>query len=276
MNNCWKNITVEPSIILICLSSVIEHFLYVNLILQKKCRHNSVEAPDLNTPCDDEEKAQKFISSTNSWRLSSGLILMVLFTVFASSWSDKVGRRRRPLIFIPLIGQIMITIMECLQTYFWQWPVIYAVILEPIFRGLSGGRFSIMYFSQLYICDITSNENRTTKLGIVAAMNIVCIPIGNAVSGFLLKYLGFLYSFLICTILTIIGLIFGIIFIKDISVPVEKKSGFWQILNPTRVYESFNIIFRKRNYRKRPIIILLLTVEILSWFSIYGKIIKIK
>lgn len=198
------------------------------------------------------------------------MTMMIIFTVLASSWSDKAGRRRRPLIMIPLCGLFLAVSTGCFFSYFWTIPVKTVVLVEVIIHGLTGGRLMMVFSSQLYICDITNEKNRTTRFGILHGINIIAIPIGSGIVGYMMRYLGFFNSFLICTGLSTIAIMLAVVLMEDTSVPVEEKMSFWHTLNPTRVYESFSIIFKKRAYSKRKIIIVLLAIEALSLLPILG------
>lgn len=267
----WHHVTLEPSLALMYLSTVMVNLLYVNLFLQKSCRLNATSEPDLQTPCDDEAKGQAFLTQVNSWRYTVSMYLNIIFTIFGSAWSDKAGRRRRPLIYIPLVGQLLIAVIGCLYSFFWRWPVMSVVIIETIIHGATGARFSLLFTSQMYICDITNTENRTTRLGIIAALHVICVQIGSGTTGFILRRVGLFYSFLICILLTAFSILFGILFIKNTSIPVERKLTFWQTLNPTLVYESFKIIFKKRPFNRRAVIILLLIIDGCSLFPVIGE-----
>lgn len=267
----WRHVTIEPAVALFQITTNMSNSLFVNMYLQKNCRFNATSEPDLHTKCDDEKAGQLFVANVNSWRFSITIMLMIAFTVFSSSWSDKVGRRRRPLILIPLSGLVMATVVGCVYSYFWTWPATSAVILEILIHGLTGGRLCVIFSSQLYLCDITSEKNRTNRLGYLHGINIISIPIGSGAVGFMMRHLGFFNSFVICTVLSSVALLLGILFIKDTSEPVERELSFWQTLNPTRIGESFKIIFRKRAYNRRTIIVLLLVIEALYLLPVLGK-----
>lgn len=267
----WKYVTIEPSIAIFHITTAMTNQLFVNLYLQKSCRFDITTEPDLRTPCDDEKAGQLFVTYINSWRYSIGMTLMIIFTVLTTSWSDKAGRRRRPLIIIPLIGLVCITMMGCLFSYFWTFPAKITAVAECIMHGVTGGRLMLIFASQLYICDITSEKNRTMRLGIIHGIFIIAMPIGDGIVGYMMRYWGFFNSFLICFVLSVIAVILGIFMIKDASVPVEIKMPFWQTLNPTRMHECIQIIFKKRPNNRRKIIISLLIVEVLLLLPILGE-----
>lgn len=266
----WKSITIEPSVALFQITTVMSNHLFVNLYLQRACRFNATHEPDLKTPCDDEKAGQLFLTHVNSWRYTVSMTLMIIFTVFVSSWSDKAGRRRRPLILIPLIGLVSVTIAGCVFSYFWTLSTKFIPWTEIILHGITGGRLTVVFSSQLYICDITNEKNRTTRLGVIHGINIIAIPIGSGIVGYMMRYLGFTYSYLICIGLATIAVVLAWLLMEDVSEPVENNMPFSHYLNPTRVVESFRIIFKERAYSKRKIIVLLLGIEALSLLPIIG------
>lgn len=271
-SNWWRCITIEPSIALFQITTVMSNQLFVNLYLQKSCRFNATTEPDLKTPCDDEKAGQLFLTQVNSWRYTVSMTLMIIVTVLISSWSDNAGRRRRPLVIIPLIGLVLVTIIGCVFSYFWKLPPNMSAIAEVIVHGVTGGRLTVVFSSQLYICDITNEKNRTARLGVIHGINIIAIPIGSGLIGYMMRYLGFFNSYLICVGLSTLAVILAFLLMEDTSVPVENKVTFWHSLNPTRVYESFRIIFKKRAYSKRTLIIVLLCIEALSLLPILGEL----
>ncbi len=273
-NTWFRHVTIEPTIAIFYVSTIACNFLYVNLILQRSCRFNATSEPDLNTPCDDEKAGQLFLTSMNSWRYSTGFVLMIIFTIYGTSLSDRCGRRRRPLFFIPAVGQILTCALGCLASYFWQWPITWVMILETIVHGGTGGRIVVIMASLIYMCDISNEKDRTLRMGVTTALYIISAPIGNGVAGYAMLWFGLFYSFLFCTILSTVGLILGLIFIGDSSVPVESKGGWWQAFNPVILFTYFKTVFRKRTCNKRTIIILLFGVDMLDLFANVGTYAK--
>lgn len=113
-------------------------------------------------------------------------VLSCLLILFWGSWSDR-NRRRKPCMLIPMIGEFISVIGLILCTYFENLPVEYSVFIEGFFPALSGGWFTATmgYFS--YIGDISSDEQRTLRIGILNVCYAVGVPIGMAFSGVLLK-----------------------------------------------------------------------------------------
>lgn len=92
------------------------------------------------------------------------------------------------------------------------------------------------------------------------------MAIGTSLSGIVYNRLGFYGAYGISTLLLVIGLVYGLLFIKDVT-PVTadldiKKSFRTQVsefFNMKHIYQSLNTTFKKRpNDQRRRIIILLI------------------
>jgi len=98
----------------------ISRFATFNLYYQKGCRNDTSSAPDLSTACDDEERGVHQVTVYNDWILPS-MMLSLVFTIFASNYSDLVGKKRKIFIVAALIGHMMGTLVPAIQSIFWQW-----------------------------------------------------------------------------------------------------------------------------------------------------------
>lgn len=265
------HITVEPSFFFYYSTFVLLELVNTNLYLQKPCRHNTTSEPNLETKCDDEKAGITFVANLNAYVRTFVILLMLLYVVIGSYWSDESGRRRRPLLFLPIVGQILQCINGMVQSYFWQLPAISAAAIDQILQCLFGGHLVMLIISHVYVCDISSKQDRTMRIGILTALKTICLPIGNGTSGFLLHAVGFFYSFLICLLMSIVSLVFGVLFVKDTSVPCENKITVWQACSCKTFKDSLNVLFKKSLGEKKKIIYVLLCVHVLVWFSSEGK-----
>lgn len=183
-----------------------------------------------------------------------------------------MGKRRRPLIFIPLIGQTFMSLVGALCAFYWQWPLLPGLIVETIAHGLTGGRLCIMYASQMYTSDIANVKSRTVKMATIEAVQMISVPLGNGVAGFMMTRFGFCASFLLCSAMTIIGIWLGTIFVRDTSlIEANKTVTWWQALSPTITLKSFKVAFRKRPNNKRTIVLLLICIDALLLFPSIGE-----
>lgn len=196
---------------------------------------------------------------------------MNLTGVFIIRWSDIAGRKRKTILLLPVFGLILEMVLGCLHSYFWQWSSLAAVVTYALCQILTGGQMVFFNVLILYVSDTTSKEDRTSQIAKLLLLSYVSVPIGNVLVGSVLKKLGFFNTFLLGLLFSVVSFILGIVFIDDISVPVEEKESLFEIVNPLRIKEVVGVLYRRRPHKKRLILILLLLSKILLTFSKTGK-----
>lgn len=276
LTRLFDHVTVEPTLFFYLISYSIVEVANTNLLLQKSCRYNTTSEPDLTTQCDDEKKGIVYASKMNSIFRFAVIFICILYSILATCWSDEAGRRRRPLIYLPVIAMIFQSLSGCVHSYFWHWAPFSAVLSDSVFEVISGGPVMTITISHMYICDLSSTESRTMRMGIISAVKMTSRLIADGATGFILRRFGFFSTYLTCTILAMISFLFGLIFIKDISVPIQKKKSCWRYFTFTQISNSFKIVFKKSLGQKRIVVFLLLIISLFMCFLTYGKIISIK
>lgn len=274
MFRCFQiknNVSVEPAYVLYCLAYYLMDLVNTNLYIQKSCRFNTTSEPDLDTPCDDETKGVIFLTTVNSIYRCSLRIAFTLFGIFFTTWSDKIGGKRKIFIILPIIALILQNFSLCYHAYYWHWPATFAVWCEIIFQIGSGGNVCFLIFAQIHVFESSSIENRTFKSSILSALQSICVVISSGLSGYLIYKLGFYYTYFLCLILSILSLIFSWILIQDTSKCIKHKAHIYDAFRITHIIDSFKIVFRKRMTKERMIIIILLLISNLGWFSVSGK-----
>lgn len=218
------NITVEPLLAGLIIPSVISMFTMINLNLDKACRVN-LQFND--TVCDSlvkrgnnnfsnyEKEVQKLISSIDIWRGVVRTALPCIIIMFLGSWSDRTGKRKI-CILLPIFGEVLTSVSNIINVYFfYEIPVQITVFLETIFMAGTGGWVTMFLGVFSYISDITSEETRTFRVGLVNFCMTVGIPIGIGASGFLLQRLGYYGIFSMTTTLFTLVLLYGIFCLKE-------------------------------------------------------------
>lgn len=271
INATWlRHITVEPALVFFAFSHILCDFLNTNLYLQKACRDDKTREPDLNTFCDDEKRGITYVSWINTNFVCYKMILTVLCAALVTSWSDEAGKRRRPLILLPITGQILESMSGCMQSYFWHWSPINAVVANFIFHVLFGGMTLFGIGCYVYICEISSYENRTMRLGIISAIKLVCTPVTNGFAGFVFREIGFFHCYLLSLMFSLISIVYAVAFIRDTSVPVKNERTVWRSINICKLPENFKVVFKKSLGKKRIIIGMLLMIQVFVVFSTEG------
>lgn len=259
----------EPAYVLFNIAVFISDLADTNLFLQKTCRFNVTSEPDIKTPCDDEPAGIAFVASINSKYVFGLSFITVFITVLMSAWTDKALQRRKLCILLPMVVKAVQLIGMCLHSYFWYWPVLFAVFTENVLIASVCMRVA----SIVYICCISSSEDRTFRLTLLYVLQTVTNIISSGSSGFLLRYIGFLNTYILCTVLAVSAIIYLQIFVKD--VPGENNSGFLKYIRDffdiRSLVQAFKLVFRKREGNARTMILLLSAINNLAWLTYIGN-----
>ncbi|CAH0388966.1 unnamed protein product [Bemisia tabaci] len=221
---CLRNTTVEPLIGFYIIPCVLASLATQNLSLDKACRVNlrfnsSVcdALVDRNTKnyTQQETEVQQLVAAMSIWKTILQSSIPAVLIVFLGSWSDR-NCRRKPLMLIPVIGECCTVIGLLFCTYFfYELPMEVAGLCESLFPALTGGWMTMFMAVFSYIGDVTSVENRTLRIGVVNVFCSLGVPIGTALSGILYKLIGYYGVFSISACMYMIGLSYGVLFIKD-------------------------------------------------------------
>lgn len=219
-----KNVTVEPTMLLFVSATVLSLFVSQNLILEKACRVNLNYTSDV---CDGlkqqtmgqqneyERDVQKLVAVALAKKTLIAASIPCIMALFVGSWSDKTGRRK---IFLltPLTGQLLIAVNGLINTYFFkQLPLEAVVYPEGVFEGLCGSWCIALLTMYSYISDITTNENRTFRMGLAHFSLTVGFPLGTGVSGILLKTISYYGCYTIVASMNIINLLYTTFILQD-------------------------------------------------------------
>lgn len=227
-----RNITVEPVGFLILTSSVLASICTQKLSLEKTCRVNLNFGDEI---CDSlikkqsgnnsqyERMLQEYVTHIISLKVIVEYATPSLIITFLGAWSDLTGRRIVILI-IPIVAHILQCISNMLNVMlFNQLPVEVLLFLDAFLHGIGGGWSLVFIGIFSYISDITTVKERTYRLGYVNFCAFVSVPIGLAMSGFILKNFGYygVYGFSIT--LHTVNLMYVLLKLKDPPRSDEQK-----------------------------------------------------
>ncbi|XP_013134258.1 PREDICTED: proton-coupled folate transporter-like [Papilio polytes] len=270
-----SNITVEPILAGLIIPSTLSRLAVQNLNLDKSCRVKLNFGDEI---CDAllqrngnlthyEGEVQKVISSIEAWKSIIQTAIPTLLVIFMGAWSDRTGNRKM-CILLPIFGEFLVCISNLISTFFfYQVSVEVTMFLEALFPAITGGWVMVYLGVFSYISDITSEESRTFRVGLANLCMTAGIPIGTALSGILLKLLGYYGVFSITASIYVITLSYGLFYLKKNS---KLSSGENEEKKPitiselvTLIKETVLVAFKKRDGKtRRKILITLLTVAI--------------
>ncbi|XP_013184501.2 proton-coupled folate transporter [Amyelois transitella] len=279
------NITVEPLLAGLIIPSVISRFAMVNLNLDKACRVNLNFSSEI---CDTiiqkttnsnyseyEKEVQKLISSIDIWKSVIHTAIPCIIIMFLGAWSDRTGKRKI-VIMLPIMGEIVTSISNLINVYFfYEIPVEVTVFLETIFPAITGGWVTMFLGVFSYISDITDEESRTFRVGLVNFCMTAGLPIGIGVGGILVQRMGYYGIFSMTSVMFVVVAIYGLTRLDEPDQFLKKK-GLPPIERPdckdlsffhaNHVIETVAVAYKKRPSRRRlKIILTLFTV-----FIVYG------
>ncbi|KAM3961959.1 lysosomal proton-coupled steroid conjugate and bile acid symporter SLC46A3-like [Aphomia sociella] len=278
-----NNITVEPVLAGLIIPSVISRFAMGNLNLDKACRVNLAFGDEV---CDAlikkssdnyssyEKEVQKLISSIDIWKSVIHTALPCIIIMFLGSWSDRTGKRKL-CILLPIFGEALTSVNNIINVYyFYEIPVEITVFLETFFPAVTGGWVTMFLGVFSYISDITSEESRTFRVGLVNLCMTAGLPIGIFLGGILIQIMGYYAIFTMTTIMFLLVLAYGTFRLMEPDDFLHKK-GFPKVIresstpqlsffNVSHVSETIAVAYKRRPSNRRvKVILTLFTVFIL-------------
>lgn len=235
--------TVEPILAGLIIASMLARIAIQNLNLEKTCRIKLQLEAEVCTSLikrvgnfsQYESEVQKIISSIEQWKSVIQTSIPLFLVIFMGAWSDRTGNRKL-CILLPILGELLTCISNLISTVFFdEIPVEVSMFFEALFPALTGG-WVMMYLGVFsYISDITDNESRTFRVGLVNLCMTAGIPIGTALSGILLKLLGYYGIFIISGTICLLIFIYAFFCLKNNTKPVnidnEKVNNLFYIVH---------------------------------------------
>ena len=227
-----NNITVEPIMACYIMPSILASLATQNLNLEKVCLVNlkfgkevcdALKSRQTTNYTEYEEQVQTYTAEIQAWKNVVQTAIPVMIILFVGAWSDKTGKRKI-CILLPIVGEFLTCIGFIINTYFfYELPAEVAALTESIFPAITGGWFTNFIGVFSYIGDITSVEDRTFRVGLVNMFMSLGYPIGSALSGVLLSWIGYYGIFSLSASLYFFSLIYGYFCLEDPKKKVVKR-----------------------------------------------------
>lgn len=218
------NITVEPMLACYIMPSVLASLATQNLNLEKACRVNlkfdthicdALSARNTANYTAEESEVQQLVAQMQGWKTILQSALPCLLILFFGAWSDRTGRRK-PCMLLPIVGEFLTSVGLIVNTYFfYELPMEVAGVTEALFPGLTGGWFTMFMGIFSYVADVTTEETRTLRIGVVNLFCSLGVPVGMALSGVLLREIGFYGVFSISATLYLISFYYGYFLLEE-------------------------------------------------------------
>ena len=265
----YREATVEPLLFLATIATALLVTGSKALIYRKVCI--SHYDPDLCDNVDNgsfPEQEQHVQSEASFWYLAEMYFhevpsLMASFCY--GSLSDKYGRSVA--LILPLAGQIISSVIYIVNAVF-EHMSLAAILPGPLISGLLGGSTSISIGAFSLLGDITSPQQRTTRMSIAESGVFISSAIGHGFSGYILDKTSFMNVFVMAGGLYFMSLAYVLLWIKE-GRPVKPKSGSY--CDMSMLSGSFLVLLKNRPDRKRTYIFIILLSIFLVIISNIGK-----
>ncbi|KAK9888682.1 hypothetical protein WA026_000912 [Henosepilachna vigintioctopunctata] len=274
-----RNVSLEPMVFLTIFASMTYQLIVQNLYLEKACR---VEIGFNTSICDamtnregsgyspDQERdVQKIVSKMMALRSFIQGFFPVFILLFAGSWSDR-HNKRKPLILLPILGEILCCISLIINTiFFYELPLILTTLGDSLFFSLMGGWPCLLTGVYSYVGTRTDEHNRTMKIGFVSASSMAASIIGSSSAGIIFKSAGFIPSFSICITLFTVALLLGKFVVEDNKTKDknEKSCNFFKEVFHIKYITGVFKIFRKGVTCRIIVILLAGVMTVGPWYG---------
>ncbi|RVE53552.1 hypothetical protein evm_001693 [Chilo suppressalis] len=280
-------ITVEPILACYVMPSVLSALATQNLYLEKACRVNlafdhhvcdALTRRETTNYTYEEEAVQTLVASVAGWKTVLQSFLPCGILIFLGAYSDRIGQRKFCML-LPIIGEFLTSIGLIVNTYFFhELPIEVAAVTEAIFPALTGGWFTMFIGVFSYIADVTTEEQRTLRIGVVNLFYSLGVPVGAALSGILVRKIGLYGVFSISASLYILSFFYGFYRIKEVKRPdlntkKPKNCCEWlrMFFDIRFVKETLTVAFKHGPNNRRLRVIMLVIVLCVVIGPIYGE-----
>lgn len=278
-------ITVEPFIICYILPSVLSGLAVQNLCLEKSCLVNlhydsqtctHIMKGQSHNYTEQEKNVQIMVAGMTAWSFPLQTAVSGILTLFVGAWSDRTGNRKAFMV-LPILGKLISVIGIILSTvFFYQVGLNETALMEGLPPALAGGRTAMTTAVYSYVTDITSDSERTFRLGIITAILTLTRPVGLALSGIMTSTFGYYGVFIVACVFYMTGFVYIVIRLKEKgkvqkSVEKEEPPTILSMFSMQDLVATVKVAFRSREGSKRLQIILIMFAYMLVVGPVLGK-----
>nr|AKN21694.1 slc46a-2 [Schmidtea mediterranea] len=195
------------------------------------------------------DKLQEIYTYNTMFIQLSSSIFTILTAPFYSVFSDRFGRK---LMFIlPGGGAFVKSVIEILIIVY-EWPLYIFVITEG-FYGLFGGFNFATSLSYSYIADISTQKERTKRMGIMGVLMGLGALLVSLVSGIWIKYRNYKEPYIFTGVVALLCFLYPIFLLKE---PPKINDPKKTIISPIEQMKSIVKVYWDKPKEYRALLIL--------------------
>lgn len=280
---------MEPCLFIYMLCTAISSLAVQNMHLEKACRVNFNFSDDVCDRIRDRDTSEltaelfqihTLVAQVVAWKFPLTTAIPAVMVIFIGAWSDKYKKRKICILF-PFIGEIIANIGLLLATYYFrELPLRGTALIEALPAALTGSYIIIFMGMFSFMADRTTVENRTFRLGLVTICVTLGTPTGTALSGILLRYLGYYGVFSLELVLYVVAFVYGLFKLEDVLPREEAKIESRDVVNKyTKIFRevlqlvavTVKVAFKRRAFSGRAEIFCVLALYLLMVGPLYGE-----
>lgn len=278
-----SSITVEPFVICYILPSVLAGLAVQNLCFEKACLVNlqydertcqHIMRGRTHNYTEQEQNVQTLVTKMTAWSYPVQTALPGILALFVGAWSDRTGNRKAFMV-LPILGKLISVIGIILSTIlFFQVGMNETALLEGLPPALAGGRVAMNMAVYSYITDITSDADRTFRIGIITAILTLSRPVGLALSGYMIERCGYYGVFGFACAFYLVGFVYIIVRLKENprkKVESEKVQTILSMFTIKDLTATLKVAIKSRKGTRRLQIILIMFAYMLIVGPVIGK-----
>ncbi|CAI6373169.1 unnamed protein product [Macrosiphum euphorbiae] len=269
VKNRKSGLTLEPIMLLMCLGINANLMVQTNLFEERVCLHSDLgqnkSVNCYNMTAADLEIVQPAVADLQMIKNLIETLVPCITSLFLGPWSDVNGRL--PLLLTAISGMV---ISNCMYSAFSTIPSLSPImfLLCSIPVAVSGGYGALFMAASCYIVDITDCKSRAFRLGVLFAFVSFGSILGSVLSSILYGK-STTYSFCLSSFVSIVGLLYTYIFLKETI--VVKKGEDTKLFNIKLVKDMWQTVTKQRFGYLRSIIILSAVLLTLNLIVLFGE-----
>nr|XP_045593016.1 proton-coupled folate transporter-like [Procambarus clarkii] len=220
-----KSVTVEPLMLLDGLAFSSIHVYIENLQMDRVCRVNSGFSQQVCDNLKAQPEASVEVQQRYSvFALYNGIIaaaLPLFFILFMGAWSDKYGRKV-PLVAVQ-VGHALHAAGYLLASLAPSWPA-EVLLAVTLLDTLGGGTVSFLTAANSYIGDVSSEESRTSRVGLANSIWFLGGPVGTLMGTYIYSWGGYLPLFATSLTLSVMAVVYVVVCLPESHGPFVKKT----------------------------------------------------
>nr|XP_056714139.1 solute carrier family 46 member 3 [Euleptes europaea] len=209
-----------------------------------------------------QEKASLFAMKMDL----SGAVLNILVAFVLVANGDCCGRKIS--LILPLVGNLVTSIFLGVMSYYsLSLSFLYAL---AFISGLFGGMATFLGGAFAFVVDLCENhKQKTVRIAVVDLIYGLASGLGGLSSGFILKGIGFTWTFLTISLIGMVNVFYVTCFLDDtVRVSEVQQQSLMEGLK--RTFSGIHALFKPSSFRKRTWIILLLCTFMAYLFTVFG------